>query len=255
MLLEAIKAASWRWSRPLRAVSGESEVERARRFFQVSLDTERAYILFYIFRADHWVFWVALERDLKVARLFRGLIDLLSEDEAKVIAGPHLLRLRGCIEDGIRAVEKREAQDPEFFRVYPSGTRAALVYWQIVHLAESRFQGVGGGVSTSHNRRFLTILIDDRLEIRFKKLDPTGRSRNYPTAHQEHYQLQRRLVGMEEPTAQPRVINSTLTTRSGTSLWFVPAASVSNGPSRFRWTPASSTNILRRSFRPRMRNR
>ena len=134
-----------------------------------------------------------------MARLFRDLIDLLSEDEAKTIAGPHLLRLRGCIEDGIRAVDQREAQDPGFFRVYSSSTRAALVYWQIVHLAESRFQGVAG-VSTSHNRGFLTILIDDRLEIRFKKLDRTRRSRNYPTAHQTLYQQQRRLVGMEEPT-------------------------------------------------------
>jgi hypothetical protein len=92
-----------------------------------------------------------------------------------------------------------EAAHPEFFHVYPAGPRATIVYWQIVHLVESRF-AERPGVSVSNNRGFLTILIDDRLEIRFKKLDREMQSRNYPTEHQVRYQLQLRLAGMAEPT-------------------------------------------------------
>src|SRR5262249_28678520 len=127
------------------------------------------------------------------------VIDTISEDEARVVAGPYLLILRGCIEDGIRAVEARELADPDFFHVYPVGARATIVFWQIVDRAETRFQGQEG-ISISHNRGFLTILIKDKLEIRFKKLDRKGFSRNYPTRAQQRYRLQLRLPGMEEAT-------------------------------------------------------
>ena len=74
----------------------------------------------------------------------------------------------------------RTKSDPEFFLVYPAGPRATIVFWQIVHRAETRFQEVEGS-SVSHNRGFLTILVADKLEIRFKKLNRKGLSRNYPT--------------------------------------------------------------------------
>lgn len=126
-------------------------------------------------------------------------IELISEDEARTVLEPHLNLFRKCIEDGVRAVEKMEDEHQEFFHVYPAGARATVVYWQIVHLAEERFQGLPG-VITSHNRRFLTILIAEKLEIRFKKLGRNKLSRNYPTRAQKTYRLQLRLKGIEEPT-------------------------------------------------------
>ena len=128
-------------------------------------------------------------------------IDVVNQEEAERISAPYLSMLRGCIEDGLRAVESHEKSDPEFFLVYPAGPRATIVFWQIVHRAETRFQEVEGS-SVSHNRGFLTILVADKLEIRFKKLNRKGLSRNYPTKAQGRYSLQLRLAGMEEPTHQ-----------------------------------------------------
>jgi hypothetical protein len=134
-----------------------------------------------------------------MARQSWDFVDVMSEDAARKLAAPYLSVFRRCIEDAIRAVQSRESSDPEFFHVYPAGARATLIYWQIVDRAETRFSDMPG-VTTSHNRRFLTILIGDKLEIRFKKLDRKGRSRNYRTKTQVRYQLQLRLAGMEEPT-------------------------------------------------------
>ena len=125
--------------------------------------------------------------------------DVIGVEEARQITGPYMALFRRCIEDAIRLVEDRERTDAEFFRVYPSGTRAALVFWQIVHLAETRFTGLEGA-STSRNRGFLTILIADKLEIRFKKLNRKGLPRLPRTRTARTYSLQMRLLGMEEPT-------------------------------------------------------
>lgn len=126
-------------------------------------------------------------------------IETISEDEARATLEPHLDLFRACIEDAVRSVEKREELDKEFFHVYPPGARATLVFWQVVHLAEERFHG-RDGVRVTHNRGFLTILIGDKLEIRFKKLRRNKRSSNYLTPTQKNYRFQLRLKGIEEPT-------------------------------------------------------
>jgi hypothetical protein len=134
-----------------------------------------------------------------MGRFFRDWNEVITEDEARSVTGPYLALLRSCIEDGVRKVEDREKKDPDFFHVYPSGARATITFWQIVDVAEARFRELDG-VSVSHNRGFLTILINDKIELRFKKLDKRMQSRNFPTRRQVVYQLQLRLVGMDEPT-------------------------------------------------------
>ena len=134
-----------------------------------------------------------------MSRFAWDAIDVISEEEARAVTGPYVALFRSCIEDGLRLVEAREREDPEFYRVYPTGTRAAIVFWQIVHLAETRFFGMEGA-STARNRGFLTILIADKLEIRFKKLNRQGLPRLPRTRTARAYSLQLRFIGMEEPT-------------------------------------------------------
>lgn len=132
-------------------------------------------------------------------RTFRDVIDIQPAEVAQKILGPHLPTLRSCIDDGFRAVAAEEAARPEFHRATTPRTRACMINDQIVHLAETRFQGTEG-VSVSHNRQFLTVTIDDKFEVRFKKLDKKLRASNIPTHKQRRYSLQLRFAGMEDAT-------------------------------------------------------
>jgi hypothetical protein len=134
-----------------------------------------------------------------MARRTRDLIDILPEEPARELLEPHAPLIRECIDDGFQVVASKATADPEFFRPYRAGALATFVYWQIVHRVQTRFQGVDG-VDISTNRGFLTILISEKLEIRFKKFNRDRRSSNYPTRHHLMYSFQLRLTGMEEPT-------------------------------------------------------
>jgi hypothetical protein len=132
-------------------------------------------------------------------RTFRDFIEIHSEEVAQEVLGPHLPLLQSCIEDGFRAVAEEEAARPDFHRATTVRTRACMINDQIAHLAETRFHDITG-VTISHNRQFLTLTVDEKFEVRFKKLNRKLRASNIQTRKQRCYSLQLRLTGMEEAT-------------------------------------------------------
>ena len=77
--------------------------------------------------------------------------------------------------------------------------RASLIYDRAVHHAKRLFAEIPE-VACVQRRGFLTALIGEKVEIRFKKLDKNRKSRNIPTQFQTLYGLQYPLFG-EKDTA------------------------------------------------------
>lgn len=109
----------------------------------------------------------------------------VSQSEAESLIKPHYQLLLGCYKDAWSQWQRLEAEEPDL----GARTRATYLSDRIWYLVKLRFQGVDG-VRVFENTTIRVLIIDERLMIRFKKLDKRLRSKNVQTKQQVLWVLQ-----------------------------------------------------------------
>jgi hypothetical protein len=124
---------------------------------------------------------------------------IVSEDAAKSILNPHLDSFLTIIKEAWGSWEELGEKAPELRAPLSARCRASFIYDHIAYRARSRFDGIQG-VRLEERRGFLLLHIDNKVTIRFKKLDAKNRTRNVPTQQQIRFSLQLEMEGLPKST-------------------------------------------------------
>jgi len=125
----------------------------------------------------------------------KGLVSL---DEAITILKEFLPVFGDCLDQAWDFVEDVFNDRPERRVAFRATTRANMLYDRLAQVVEQSLDD-HPRVKISHRGRMLRLVIDDALQVRFKKLDENHRARNVRTSSQLSDYFQLRLPGMEEP--------------------------------------------------------
>lgn len=120
---------------------------------------------------------------------------IVSLDEAEQLLGPSLPLIRDCFDQMVAEVADVLARDPEFAATLTTRSKASIVNDHVVRAIETRFAGKPG-IRITRDRGFLVLIVNDRIVVRFKKLDRKLRSRNILTNQQRALLRQENLPGL-----------------------------------------------------------
>lgn len=116
---------------------------------------------------------------------------IIERDEALAILDPFLADLRTCI---LRGWEQYHAQPVAQEQRASRRSRASLVHDLIVETAKRLFTG-RAGVRIDEARGFLALVFEDRVAVRFKKLNGAMRPSHIPTGQAQSFAYQLLLFG------------------------------------------------------------
>lgn len=117
---------------------------------------------------------------------------MISLDEAKSVLSPYESDFSWCVTQAWQRWQTEHA--PRVPLAFPRG-RANMMYELMIDEARKRFEGAKGLVFFEQYGRLL-LNVRDRVLIRFKKLDDTLRTHNYPTLFSLQFDAQADLPGM-----------------------------------------------------------
>ena len=117
----------------------------------------------------------------------------LSKEEAEFILAPHKLRLQNCIESAWNDLHRLKEYLPH---IVTPRTRANLMHDFMVSHARNEFDGVKNVRLCDMNGLFLLIL-EERINIKFKKLNDDKMPSNIPTQQNDFFMQQLDLPGIE----------------------------------------------------------
>lgn len=120
---------------------------------------------------------------------------LLERDEAEEILEPHVNTLWDCLSRAFQRVQDELAEDPERRAAYDASTQAAMVYHWFARFVAQAYEDVVD-VDVAKQGRMIRIRLDQRLVLRFKKLDDALRSRNVRTNTQAEMYFQYEIDGV-----------------------------------------------------------
>lgn len=121
------------------------------------------------------------------------------EAEARKHLAPFEARLRRCVLDGFAKVKALGDSGAVWAGALEYlGTRPALVNAVIVALVQHEFASDYPNLRIVTDHQFLELQVNDVIDLRFKLVDRSGRSSNYPTATSRRYKNQLPLWGEEE---------------------------------------------------------
>lgn len=121
---------------------------------------------------------------------------VISENAARTILDPYMVRLRECI---TLAWENYEYQYGLMRHIHTPRTRANIVHDHMVYHARRLFEG-DTNVSMSEVKGLFLVEIGGQLLVRFKKLDEDKRHHNYPTPYNLEFWGQLDLPGIPHVT-------------------------------------------------------
>ncbi len=122
------------------------------------------------------------------------------EIETREFLAPHLLSIGECIKDGWRAWEAFGEKAPELRAPLSPIARANFVYCHIVQAAKRRFQDILN-VHLSEKAGFLAVIFENKVVVRFKKLNERGKFSLSKTRQSELFMAQLGIPGIgDAPT-------------------------------------------------------
>jgi len=122
-------------------------------------------------------------------------IEVVSENAARPTIEPHFDAFRKIIEESWNTWAELGQKAPQLKAPLSAHCRARFIYDHIVFRARAHFDGKKG-VKIHEKHGFLILNIDDKLTIRFKKLDDKRRTSNIPTRQQVLFSMQLEMPGM-----------------------------------------------------------
>ena len=128
--------------------------------------------------------------------MFPNSPDVLSQEPAIEIVKPHLEDLRGCFRDGWGQWMRWGEIAPEMCKPLDATIRAGIVHQYIVESAKRRFHDVSS-VALSEQDKYFRLVFDDKVVMRFKKLDDALHSSGIPTGQRLDYTRQICIEGFE----------------------------------------------------------
>lgn len=120
----------------------------------------------------------------------------ISEDDARAILGPYLDVMATCFKDGWGNWNQLIADPTGLGRPLTSRTRASFVNDHVLFLIRERLVPMSG-IREFEHRGLRTIIIAERVMLRFKKLTRELSTSNIPTQQQQRFGYQLSLDGME----------------------------------------------------------
>lgn len=120
-----------------------------------------------------------------------------TRDDAITILDEFLSIFRGCLDQAWEFVEEVFDDRPERRVAFRATTRANMLYDRLAQLVQNSLDG-HPRVEVAHRGRMLRLIIDDVIQVRFKKLDENLRAKNVRTPSQLSDYFQLRLPGTEE---------------------------------------------------------
>lgn len=116
----------------------------------------------------------------------------LDQSANMAVLEPHLARLHGATS---RAFDRYQETPPHILAEHDERAATSSVHSHIVHEIEREFAEVSGAtVLTVQGLKVLNI--DDRVVLRFKKVDEDGRHRNHTSEQQKRFDRQLPLPGL-----------------------------------------------------------
>jgi hypothetical protein len=181
---------------------------------------------------------------------------IIPQDEAFSILEPHIPTIVACWDAAWQKWEKIGQEVPEARVDVRSRAQSNLLYDLMCAELKRRFEGVPG-VTWTEKGGFLTLNFEDKLLLRFKKIDKNKRSHNINTRQQVMFRLQVSLPGFpDEPTRgdigyrlddlSTKLEDFLVTCHTGKKLeWFIPLLEPNEGqagePLPFPLPPQPST--------------
>lgn len=123
-------------------------------------------------------------------------IHLLTLENAEERLHPYKMLLDECLQGGVDAWTTHYAHR---HCILDARARAAIIFCEIVALAQQKFNGLED-VKFERRRNSFLLYIGSDIVIRFKKITKTGRCRSINTRQQMLFELQMALPGMETGT-------------------------------------------------------
>jgi len=109
---------------------------------------------------------------------------VINENDARKILEPWMEMMRKNFRLAWDWVQEILSDDPERRATFPSSTVSAMVYDRFTRLVQPDFDGKRG-VTIKKIGRMVLIRIDNKISLRFKRLDRRLRSGNVPTKTQK----------------------------------------------------------------------
>lgn len=108
---------------------------------------------------------------------------------------PHLPKLCACIADPWEYLQKCRHRNHPYFNHLEGVSLAQWMHPQVIEMAKRQFAGVSGvrvEDKSTGNQQMFKIVVNDEIELSFKKLNPNTLLRsNATTGHQKQYWRQR----------------------------------------------------------------
>jgi hypothetical protein len=121
----------------------------------------------------------------------------VTRDDAITILDEFLPIFRDCLDRAWESVEEVLDERPERRVAFTSTTRANMLYDQLARIVQQSLDG-HPRVTISHRGRMLRLIVDNIIQVRFKKLDDNHRAKNVRTLSQHSEYFQHCLPGLEE---------------------------------------------------------
>lgn len=122
----------------------------------------------------------------------------MSREEAMGLLADFIPLFQSCLDSSWQFVEQVFGETPERRAAFTPTTRANMLYDRMAQVLQQALDG-HPRIQLRHRGRMLRLILDQRLLIRFKKLDDSLRAKNVHTDSQRLDYYQMWLPGMEEP--------------------------------------------------------
>ena len=110
----------------------------------------------------------------------------ISSEEAKAILEPHIRTLQNCVISGLDEYNQYYSSTHHILSPH---ARARIIRDHIIFSVKKDFEGVNG-VKISNKRGLFLLFIDEKLLLRFKKINNKMRANNYPTKQAREFSEQ-----------------------------------------------------------------
>jgi hypothetical protein len=138
-------------------------------------------------------------QDMKIKSPSYRRKNLLSRDEARAILEPHIQPLIQNLEDAWGWVQDIMDEDDERRVVLDASLEAAMVSQRFIFQTRHQLEGTDRVKIKMHGRH-MSVVFNEGLKLRFKKLDQKLRSGNVRTNRQRAIYHQYTLHGVNDPT-------------------------------------------------------
>ena len=119
----------------------------------------------------------------------------LSESEVRDLLEPLHPYFLDCVLVSFETINDACHTHPLLGQAIDGSPRAHLMNALVVELVRQRLDAENRAVQILDNHGFLELRVQDAIDVRFKKVDESGRSCNYPTKTDWHYRNQLPLFG------------------------------------------------------------